>query len=124
MTKTNVLNTKVSIKGIIFSRFNRTYIIFQKPMHESILLISGSSMFHSFIIYGKKNFWRFLYYTELNEKNIGFIEIFVMEVTNLRDRKVALMIWSCINRNVFSYIVYLFKIQNLTLHTFFLWISL
>ena len=31
-------------------------IFFRKPTNESILLISGFSLFHSFIIFGKKNF--------------------------------------------------------------------
>ena len=53
------------------------------------------------------------------ERNLGFAEIFVMEVTYHRDTKVALMIWPYINSKVFSSIVYLLKIQNLTRNTIF-----
>ena len=71
----------------------------------------------------KKTFWRFLFYTAAAERNLGFVEVFVKEVT-YRDRKVGLIIWPCINSKVFSFIAYLLKIQNLTPDTIFLSMSL
>ena len=58
------------------------------------------------------------------ERNLGFAEIFVMEVTYNRDRKVALMVWPYINSKIFLSIVCLSKIHNLTLDTTFPWIIL
>ena len=48
------------------------------------------------------------------ERNLlDFAEIFVMELMYHRDRKVALMTWPYINNKVFSYVVYLLKIQKI-----------
>ena len=112
-----ILKTLFSVGLIKLSNF------FRKPTYESVLLISGSSLFHSFILYGKKEFLKISVLHNSGLKKPWFFEIFVMEVT-YRDRKVALMIWPYINSKVFSSIVYLSKIQNLTLGTMFLWMSL
>ena len=86
----------------------------KKLTYESVILISGSSLFHSFIVHSKKVFWKFLFYTTMAERNLlDFAEIFVMELMYHRDRKVALMTWPYINNKVFSYVVYLLKIQNI-----------
>ena len=48
----------------------------------------------------------------MTESNLGFVDIFAMEVTNQRDREVVLMTWPYINSKDFSTIAYLLKIQN------------
>ena len=46
----------VNTKGLVFSRYNNTLKLLRKLKYESILLISGSSLFQLFIAYGKKEF--------------------------------------------------------------------
>ena len=98
---------------------------FQKSLYESILLISGSSLFHSFIAYGKKSFQKIIFYGVMTERNFYFDQIFVREVKDHRDRKVAWKTRSYIIRGkVSSSNFYLLKILNLILNTISLLTSL